>query len=285
MALVGADEGTGMLQERMIDRVRQLCEADDRVVAAWMYGSFAWGEADVYSDIEFLIYLDDDAHASFEPLPWLTQIEPVAFTFVNEFGVRAAVFENMIRGEFHFEPASDMPKMREYKAMAGFPAPESMLIYDQTGELMEHLRYISGPGPEWATKKNAAQLWHSFLNQMLFGANVLARGERARALELLWFVQRYLLGMVRLLEGSTTHWMPPCREAERDLSPASYDRYVACTASLRGGELRIAYANAWAWGKVLGRDLATGFGFDAHDALVARLDDRFVKVFRDTAQR
>jgi lincosamide nucleotidyltransferase len=270
--------GDQLLQEVMIDAVRQICETDDRVVAAWMYGSFAWGEADAYSDIEFLIYLDDDAHEAFEPLPWLSEIVPVALTFVNEHGIQAVIFENLIRGEFHFERASDMPELRAYKGTAGFPAPEAMFIYDRTGELMEHLRSISGPGPERANAETAADLWHRFLNQMLFGVNVLARGERARALELLWFVQRHLLGMVRVVEGTTGHWLPPCRRAEQDLSPASYDRYVACTASLRGAELARAYAHAWTWGKELGRDLTIRFGIDLHGALVDQLDARFARV-------
>lgn len=32
-----------MLQETMIERVRALCQADTRVVAAMMYGSFCFG--------------------------------------------------------------------------------------------------------------------------------------------------------------------------------------------------------------------------------------------------
>ena len=40
-------------QEAMIERVRELCEQDGRVVAALMYGSFALGQGDRFSDIEF----------------------------------------------------------------------------------------------------------------------------------------------------------------------------------------------------------------------------------------
>ncbi|HYN89578.1 MAG TPA: lincosamide nucleotidyltransferase Lnu(B), partial [Ardenticatenaceae bacterium] len=45
------------LQEEMIARVRQLCHADERVVAALMYGSFTKGEGDGFSDIEFYLFI------------------------------------------------------------------------------------------------------------------------------------------------------------------------------------------------------------------------------------
>jgi lincosamide nucleotidyltransferase len=150
-----------------------------------------------------------------------------------------------------------------------------MLICDRTGELMAHLRYISGPGPDRMTAETAQHLWHSLLNWILFGANVLGRGERARALELLWFVQRHLLSMARLVEGSTAHWFPPVRYLEHDVSSASYQRYIACTASLRGDELEQAYANAWAWSKELARALVDRFELNLHERLIDRLDHRF----------
>jgi predicted nucleotidyltransferase len=50
-------EGT-LLQEQMIARVRQLCQEDERIVGAFMYGSFTKGEGDAFSDIEFYVYYD-----------------------------------------------------------------------------------------------------------------------------------------------------------------------------------------------------------------------------------
>jgi predicted nucleotidyltransferase len=48
-------------QEEMIGRVREACERDDRLVSALMYGSFALGEGDAFSDIEFYLFFRDDA--------------------------------------------------------------------------------------------------------------------------------------------------------------------------------------------------------------------------------
>jgi len=262
-------------QEHMISRVRDACHADTRIVAALMYGSFARGGSDTYSDIEFVIFIDDADLAAFDPIVWLQQIAPVALYFVNEFGVGTAIFENLIRGEFHFDPASSMAQVRTWGDEAGFPDPSAMLILDRTGELITHLAQISGPGPDRTDPATVAWHWHTYLNWILFGTGVLARGERARALEILWFVQRCLLRFARLIEGSTDHWQTPSRNVEHDLSPEMYRRYVACTASLANEALERAYAAAWTWGRELARTLSLTHELEPHEALLATMDERF----------
>jgi lincosamide nucleotidyltransferase len=268
-----------LIQEQMIARVRELCQEDTDVVAAWMYGSFTRAEGDAHSDIEFCIYLVDAAHDAFEPAHWVSQVAPVALYFVNEFGTGTAIFRNLVRGEFHFERAADMAKIRMLKRASGFPPAEQMLILDRTGELMTHLRFISGPGPDRGASDYVAWLWQSYLNWMLFGANVLARGERARALELLWFVHRCLLWLARVSEGTTERWQTPSKNVEHDLSEGAYGRYVACTAALRGPDLERAYQAAWKWGKELIRTLARERGADSYEALVQQLDVGFLEAF------
>ena len=87
-------------------------------------------------------------------------------------------------------------------------------------------------------------------------------------------MQRYLLWFVRIHEGSTEHWPTPSKNVEHEISPPSYKRYVACTASLKGRELEQAYQLAWEWGKELVDDLAGQFNFDSHPALVQQIDKR-----------
>ena len=268
-----------LIQEEMIARVRQICCEDRNVVAAMMYGSFTKGEGDSHSDIEFNIYVDDAAYDSFEPIAWISQVAPVALYVVNEFGTGTAIFDNLVRGEFHFERATDMIKLRDLRQLGGFGEPRAMLIHDQRGELLTHLRHICGPDPDRSTRENITWLWHNYLNWMLFGASVLARGERARALEILWYVHRYLLWFVRLDEGTVEHWLTPSKNAERDLSKRAYDRYVTCTATLVGCELERAYRGAWAWGKELACALADKHGVNLADALVKKLDAHFVMIF------
>ena len=259
----------------MISRVRYVCHADPRITAALMYGSFTTGEADAYSDIEFVIFIDDSDLATFDPVAWLDRIAPVALYFVNEFGVGTAIFENLIRGEFHFDPTSSMAQVRTWGDETGFPDPSAMLILDRTGELIAHLAQISGPGPDRTDPATVAWHWHTYLNWILFGSAVLARGERARALEILWYIQRSLLRFARLIEGSTDHWPIPSRDVEHDLSLKTYRRYVACTASLANEALERAYAAAWTWGRELARTLSVTHELDPHEALLATMDERF----------
>ena len=259
----------------MISRVRDACHTDTRITAALMYGSFTKGEADAYSDIEFVIFIDDSDLATFDPVAWLDRIAPVALYFVNEFGVGTAIFENLIRGEFHFDPASSMAQVRTWGDETGFPDPSAMLILDRTGELIAHLAQISGPGPDRTDPATVAWHWHTYLNWILFGSAVLARGERARALEILWYIQRSLLRFARLIEGSTDHWPIPSRDVEHDLSLKTYRRYVACTASLANEALERAYAAAWTWGRELARTLSVTHELDPHEALLATMDERF----------
>jgi lincosamide nucleotidyltransferase len=258
----------------MIDRVRELCRQDERIVGALMYGSFTKGEGDTHSDIEFCIYLVEDDYDDFDPVTWLEQIAPVAVFYTNEFGIGTAIFENLIRGEFHFDRAEDMAQIPSWKKISGFPPVENMLVVDKTGELTRFLQEISGAGPERALAENIAWLWDSYLNWMIFGTNVLARGERVRAADILGFVQRYLLWMVRVKEKSTEHWPTPSKNVENDISPTPYERFVVCTASLKGQELERAYQSAWEWGKELADCLAGQYDFDSHPSLVQKIEER-----------
>jgi predicted nucleotidyltransferase len=44
-------------QRILIERARELVLADDRIVAAWLAGSFGTGRADAYSDVDLHLLL------------------------------------------------------------------------------------------------------------------------------------------------------------------------------------------------------------------------------------
>ena len=67
-----------MLQEKMIENIREKCHQDIRVVSALMFGSFATGEGDQYSDIEFAVFIRDDSLNDFDQRSWLNSFSPVA---------------------------------------------------------------------------------------------------------------------------------------------------------------------------------------------------------------
>ena len=87
----------------MIEKLRELCQRDERVVAALKYGSFALGQGDSFSDIEFYLFFDDEALDGLAEEAWVSQIAPRDLYYVNEFVNGRAIFENVVRGEFHFE--------------------------------------------------------------------------------------------------------------------------------------------------------------------------------------
>jgi hypothetical protein len=60
------------------------------------------------------------------------------------------------------------------------------------------------------------------LKKILLGMNVLRRGERARALEWLWYVQRYLLQLIRINERKTDRWVNPTKNLEHDIKDETY---------------------------------------------------------------
>lgn len=258
-------------QEEMIERVKKLCKQDERLVAAMMYGSFTQGEGDEFSDIEFSLYFQDELLASVDRQGWVSQVGPVLLFFTNEFGTDTAIFENFIRGEFHFEPASRMENLRAAAwGMTPKMNSQKMLLLDKTLELADHLAYVKNHIPDRADPQNLQNMVYLFTNWMLFGGNVLRRGERARALELLGAAHRYLLWMARVTENQLDHWPTPSRALEQELSEASFQRFAACVGRLE--ELETTYRAAWTWG----RELITHLAPDCLPTpLIQHLDELF----------
>jgi lincosamide nucleotidyltransferase len=270
-----------MLQRAMIERVRHLCRLDERLAAAIMYGSFAQSEGDEFSDIEFILFFYDEVLDDVNQEEWVARIAPVELYFVNEYGNGTAIFESLIRGEFHFDKASDIERIDEsWKETDWFPSLEATLVLDRTGELTRRLRRIVGPALARDTPEEIQFLCNCFVNWFLFGSNLLARGELARALDLLGIVQNQLLRMIRVSERSTEHWFNPSKLLEKDISEASYARYVACTANLDERALWSAYLSAWTWGKELMPSLAEEQGIALPTTLLDRLDRRLTDTYR-----
>jgi lincosamide nucleotidyltransferase len=258
-------------QESMIRKVRGACERDDRLVSALMYGSFALGEGDGFSDVEFYLFFRDDALGGVDEERWVAQIAPVRLYYVNEFGNGTAVFENLVRGEFHFEAASNVGLVEEWE-VAHFPSLESAVVADKDGELTYRMGMLVGPAPSLDTPERALFLCNSLVNWTLMGANLLKRGEHARAEALLTLVHGHLLQAARLVEGTTANWLSPSRKLEEDLPPAQYGRFRACTAALDAAQLARAYRSTWAWGRELIAELSERHGFELPADLLEEMD-------------
>lgn len=259
-------------QIEMIQRLRQICQADSRLSAAMLYGSFATGEADRYSDIDCLLYFQEDSLADLDQKAWLSQIALLELYYHNEFGNGVAIFTNLVRGEFHFDPAGKTKELASLAGKISFPSLEAAILVDKSGQLAHHLRPLVGRPPERYTKKEVQFLSDSFFNWTLFGLHVLARGERARAWEILRLLQDYLLKMVRLQEEIIGHWITPTKAAERELSPQAYRRLVAASAGLDPQALWAAYRAAWSWGLELLPGLLEGQDLELPHSLVEKIE-------------
>jgi lincosamide nucleotidyltransferase B/F len=260
-------------QEAMIEKVRELCARDERVVSALMYGSFAIGEEDRFSDIEFYLFFADGAYEGLQEEAWVGQIAPLALYYVNEFGNGAAIFENLIRGEFHFEVASNVGLVDAWER-AWFPSLELAVLVDKNGELSDRVRRLVRHPPDLDTPERVLFVCRSLTNWTLMGANLLERGEHARAEAFLTLVHGHLLQALRLVEGKSANWLSPTRRLEEDVSATSYERYKSCTAALEAEQLARAYASTWGWSRELMGMLAFRHALTLPEALLYELDRR-----------
>ncbi|HAA0945221.1 TPA_asm: lincosamide nucleotidyltransferase Lnu(F), partial [Salmonella enterica] len=234
-----------MLQLKMIELFKEGCHEDARIIAALMFGSFAIGEGDEFSDIEFAVFIQDDHFENFDQRSWLNAVSPVAAYFPDDFGHHTALFENGIRGEFHFMRKSDIPVISTWQGYGWFPSLEAAVLLDRSGELSRYASALVGGPPIREGAPLVEGLVLNLISLMLFGANLLNRGEYARAWALLSKAHENLLKLVRLHEGATDHWPTPSRALEKDISEDSYNRYLACTSSAEPRALCAAYHQTW----------------------------------------
>lgn len=256
-----------LVQEQLILRTREVCQEDQSVVAAMMYGSFAKGSGDRYSDIEFVLFFQDEDLKTINHREWLSRIAPVALCFVNEFGITTVIFDNLIRGEFHFDPISKVAEVSTWGSTDNFPDLESAMVVDRRGLLRPHLSKLIGE-PQLPGREEVQFIVDSFFNWFIFGCNVLQRGEYARALDLLWWLQRSLLKLARLNEGKIMNLPTPSRLLEQEIARESYQRFLDCTSGADPGQLTRAYRNCWGWGLKLMGDLKGEYGLEMPEALI-----------------
>ncbi len=230
-----------MLQEELIATVRKLCAGDPALAAALMYGSFAKGEADRFSDIEFWCFFDSLP----DPREWISRVAPLRGLVRNEYGTDVAVFRNGVRGEFHLRPEAEIESVRSWTGELG----GMEVVVDRDGRLAEALAQSDRDYRPPDRPARLQALCDGLIHHLLLGSAVLERGELARALDALSNVQRYLLWMLRVVEGrAEPHRPTPSRAFESEISAAGQARYARCTAALDAARLRDAYAEARSWG-------------------------------------
>lgn len=276
---VKRQSGQSMLQQAIIERFREACQRDERVIGALMFGSFTVGEGDDFSDVEFAVFLRNEAFESFDQRSWLHAISPVAAYFPDDFGHHTALFENGVRGELHFMRAAELPVIANWRGYGWFPSLAAAVVLDRSGELSQQAHALVGGPPARGGAVPVQGLALNLLNLMLFGANLLNRGEFARAWALLGKAHENLLKLVRLHEGATDHWPTPSRGLEKDLSEAACKRYVACTASAQPSELCIAYRESWRWSQEMFEAVAGPLNVSLPAKVIMHVDRLLAKAF------
>ncbi|KOG55309.1 DNA polymerase subunit beta, partial [Streptomyces varsoviensis] len=215
-----------------IDRLRRLAQAEPRLEGVLLYGSWTLGEADAHSDIEAYLYIQDDRLADFDGPAFLEQLAPLKLAYTNMYGILAVVFDDLMRGEFHLTAAgTGIDEVPTWQGMVHLPRPDDAVLLDRTGRLTRAARRLAEFRPP-EPAATARQLIDELTNWTLMLAHVLARGETARAHNLLHaVVAPQQLQLCRLLRDSTAHWLTPSRALERDLPAADRDRYTSTTAA------------------------------------------------------
>ncbi|MEV0264744.1 nucleotidyltransferase domain-containing protein [Streptomyces sp. NPDC050617] len=240
-----------------VARLRRLAHADPRLEGVLLYGSWTMGEADAHSDIEAYLYVQDDRLADFDGQAFLEQLAPLKLAYTNMHGILAVVFDDLMRGEFHLTAAgAGIDEVPTWRGMVHLPRPEDAVLLDRSGRLARAARQLAefrSPEPV----ATAGQLINELTNWTLMLAHVLARGETARAHNLLHAVVAPLqLQLCRLLRDSTAHWLTPSRALEQDLPAADRSRYTATTAAAHEHDVRKAACESWHWSRDLAAEAA-----------------------------
>jgi lincosamide nucleotidyltransferase len=259
-----------LVQEQLIARVRDLCRADEWLDAALMYGSFAAGEADVHSDIEFWLFFVPQRHAQVDPWMWCAQVAPLAHLVRNEFGTHVAFFPGLVRGEFHFATTDDIPAVRTWPARS---APvDCMIVLDRTATLRSALQSLPERPAVPGNGEEVETMCGRFANWLILAHHLAQRGENLRAWDALGHVQRHLLWLARLANGNTDHWLTPSRRAEAELPPQDLAQLRHATAAANPDEIHAALRAAWRSGRRYWMELADLHHRAVPHGLLAELD-------------
>ena len=231
-----------MIQLQMIDKTKSIAQNDKNISAVFMYGSFTKNEGDKYSDIEFYIFLKDKEKFSAEN--WVSQIHPLALYFTNEYGSEVAIFENMIRGEFHFLTNDQMEVIKSWDGLVEFSDFDKMILVDKEDLLTNTLKEIKTKVPDRTTNENILWLSQSLLNVLLTTSNLIKREEFAHAHHSLSNVQKYLLWLIRARINKTQHWESPTKSLEKDIDMTWYSAYKTITSDLNPKNIILAFENS-----------------------------------------
>ncbi len=179
--------------QKVVERFRDLCQADPRIVAAFIGGSLATGSTDEYSDLDLYLITIDEEYTSFfnERVVFMRQLgEPVFLEDFNGFGFDMVlfIFEDGIKGELALAKANNFLHIHE--------GPYSMLV-DKIGLL----RGITFPIEQRLVEEQCSileKLMKSFWRHLYLLTGALGRCRLLSAADYLEGMRRQLFQVCRL---------------------------------------------------------------------------------------
>ena len=234
-----------------------------------MYGSFAQGIGDEYSDIEFWLFVTPGPE-QLDTREWCAAISPTTYLTENEFGAHVAFFPGPVRGEFHFAGSADIDSVRSWPARGA--AVDDMVVVDRNGVLTQALAALRVDPELPHTADEVEQLCGQFVNWLVVAHQVACRGEHQRAVDALAHTRRHLLWMARLSTGRTARWLTPSRLAEADLPAGIVTELQATAATADPEQIAGAVGASWKAGRRYWSELSSRHDRPVPAALFAELD-------------
>lgn len=169
-------------QATVLRRFVEACQSDQRIIAAFVGGSFAGGTADRYSDLDLYVVVASDAYAGFfaERQAFMRQLgEPVFMHDFNAFGFDMLLFTyaDGVEGELALAPDDNFDQIHggpyrvlvdKAQVLTGKAFPLLAPSEEQQRQTLRHLiTWFWEELSHFTTALNRGQVWlaYSYLEQ------------------------------------------------------------------------------------------------------------------------
>ncbi len=243
------------VQQQILNAV----QADDRVVGLINYGSTSEGRGDEWSDLDFALFIRDDALNGFEQnwKPWAAQFGDLLLAFISSVGHPWAVYDAEpmpLRVDFAFHPASTCQKISTWPNAP--TSVEAMVLYDASdGRISAYVAQIVGQSlaPDDLAKA-FEQVCGGFWYYLLRTQVKLLRGQHwAARHDFNFIIMGNLFALLRLEAGAVGHWRGAA--AAVDIERVITEQRLAQLNECILGEGETAVSSAMRHAAILGQQL------------------------------
>lgn len=158
--------------QEFVDRFTKVCQADDRVVAAFLGGSYAKGRADKYSDVDICLITTEEAYEDFfrHRETFLRQLGDLVFLEDFEIpDIAFYIFADGTEGELYFGSEGHLDRIHsgpfrilldKKNVLTGAVFPEREAVpFEQTEKLRRLIYWFWHDLSHFVTAMGRSQLW------------------------------------------------------------------------------------------------------------------------------